>query len=221
MRPLEQLIETREPAWPIVQEWIAEARNRVEVLPPREPDRGDALVALQITTRSAMGAVIYESGGLLVDDGWLRILGSGNPKLPRSLPHWNQGRNQAAPGGLPPFLLVADDVVGGFFAINGGHFGEDRGNIYYFAPDTLEWESLERGYSDFLTWCFEGDLEEFYADYRWPSWRDEVRTLAGDRAYSIYPFPCTDGPPYSQRSRRPVPLDELFRLHVGGGLLGK
>jgi len=44
---------------------------------------------------------------------------------------WNQGK----PAGL---LLVADDVLGGFYALNGGAFGsESLGKIFYFAPDNL------------------------------------------------------------------------------------
>lgn len=74
----------------MVQQWLAEATNAVEVLPPPDDATRDlALLATQVTTRSPMGAVIYESGGILVDYGWLRILGSGHPRLPRSLPEWN------------------------------------------------------------------------------------------------------------------------------------
>jgi len=42
-----------------------------------ETNRKSALVAVQVTTRSPMGAIIYETGGILVDHGWIRILGSG------------------------------------------------------------------------------------------------------------------------------------------------
>jgi hypothetical protein len=40
-----------------------------------------------------MGAIIYETGGLLVDNGWIRILGSGHKKLDRNLPEWNKGKS--------------------------------------------------------------------------------------------------------------------------------
>jgi hypothetical protein len=161
-----------------------------------------------------MGAVIYETGGLLVDHGWLRLLGSGHPRLPRSLPGWNLGRSWTDPEVSPPFLLIADDVVGGFFAVNGGALGEERGNVYYFAPDSLGWETMGVGYTDFLLWCFSGDLGRFYQDYRWPGWQAEVQALGGDQAFGIYPPPCTAGPPYSERHRGVVPLDELYRLHL-------
>ena len=59
-----------------MQQWVAEATNPVEVLPPPEGAiREKALVDSQVTTRSSMGAIIYETGGILVDHGWLRFLG--------------------------------------------------------------------------------------------------------------------------------------------------
>ena len=87
MRPLSELINTEDPAWPMVQELIANATNPVEVLPAHPVDREVALHAIQVTTRSTMGAIVYETGGLLIDHGWLRILGSGHDRLPRSRTH--------------------------------------------------------------------------------------------------------------------------------------
>ena len=211
---LHELLDTERSAWPLLQSWLRDAGNPVEVLPPSDPDRSEALVATRVTTRSPMGALIYETGGLLVDHGWLRMLGSGHPRLPRSLPGWNLGRSWSDHDATPPFLLIADDVVGGFFAINGGPLGEERGNIYYFAPDSLSWETTGAGYSDFLNWCLSGELEGFYQDYRWPGWRKEVQALAGDQGWDIYPPPCTKGPPFGERHRGIVPLDELYRLYV-------
>ena len=169
VRNLRDLI-SGDPAWPLVQEWIAAASNRVEVLPASEPARSLALEATQVTTRSPMGAVIFETGGILIDGGWLRILGSGHPRLPRSLPDWNKGRTWTEEHRVPPILLVADDVVGGLFAVNGGGFDGPPGHVHYFAPDRLGWESLESGYSDFLQWTLQGDLEAFYEGQRWPGW---------------------------------------------------
>jgi hypothetical protein len=217
MRSLQELLNTDEPAWPLVRSWLDGATNPVEVLPASDPAREEALLATQVTTRSPMGAVIYETGGLLVDHGWLRVLGSGHPRLPRSLPAWNWGRSVRGDGAAPPFLLVADDVVGGFFAINGGLLGDEVGSVYYFAPDSLKWESMTAGYTDWLLWCFSGDLARFYRDYRWSGWVTEVQALAGDRAFTIYPPPCTAGPPFGERHRSAVPVDELYRLYVDEG----
>jgi hypothetical protein len=122
MRSLNELIDTSEPAMPLVRQWLAEASHPIEVLPPSKTS-GETLVGLQITTRSPMGAITYETGGILIDHGWIRMLGSGHPKLPRNIIDWNAGRSSG-------YLLVADDAIGGFFAINGGALGSDQGCIY-------------------------------------------------------------------------------------------
>lgn len=220
MRPLSELINTDEPAWPEVQQWIAGATNAVEVLPVNESNRDAALLAIQVTTRSPMGAIVYETGGLLIDHGWLRILGSGHSRLPRSLASWNDGRTMFGDGQSPGYLLVADDVLGGFFAINGGSLGPEMGSVFYFAPDTVEWECLDFSYSQFIFWCLQGDLADFYESLRWPGWEQEISTLGGDQAISVFPFLFTKGEPIrepiAERHRGVVPISEMFGLFVSG-----
>jgi hypothetical protein len=214
MRSLDELLERKEPAWPLVQEWIGSATNPVEVLPASDPERAEALVQLQVMTRSPMGAVVYESGGMMVDHGWLRILGSGHPRLPRSLPEWNRGRAWPDPQQSPPFLLVGDDIIGGFFALNGGGLPGPPGNTFHFAPDTLGWEDLGFGYTTFLQWALSGDLAGYYADRRWPGWEDEVAHLHGGQVLSIYPFLWAAGPLTGERWRGSVPVDEVYELQL-------
>lgn len=204
-RPLSELINLQDPAWPLVSEWIREAKNPVQVL-PRNPERAAAaLLAAQVTTRSPLGAVVYETGGILIDGGWLRILGSGSPTLDRTLMGWNEGRQQE-------FLLVADDVLGGFFALNGGAFGQESlGRVFYFAPDALQWEATDLTYSDFLVFCFSGNLRQFYEDLRWPGWEQEVRALNGNQGLACYPFLFSaEGKNVAQSKRSVVPLAELW-----------
>jgi uncharacterized protein DUF2625 len=212
-RSLKQLLNLEEPAWPLVEEWIGKAVRPVEAL-PASPDAGESLVAVQVTTRSPMGAVIYHSGGLLVDHGWLRILGSGHPRLPRSLPAWNFACGLPLSETAPPWLLVADDILGGFFALDGGRFGGRNHTIWYFAPDSLEWEDTKHAYSEFLRWSFSGKLDLFYEAWRWPGWEGEVSKVGGDEALHVYPPLSTDGASLGDRSRRAVPIMELFRMQV-------
>lgn len=218
MKGIHELICLDDPGWSRVQQWVGEASNPVDVLPPKDDRARElALLDMQVTTRSAMGAIVYETGGIFVDHGWLRILGSGHPRLPRSLPAWNAARVPSSPGGPPPFLLVADDVLGGFFAIDGGGLRLQPGKVCYFAPDTLSWECMGLGYSEFIVWCFSGDLEKYYLDVRWPGWQDEVAAVPGDRALSVYPFLFSAGPVIADRSRRSVPVNEIYQLHVAAG----
>jgi hypothetical protein len=43
MRPISDLINTTDPGWPLVQQWISEARNKVEVLPLDTTNAKEAL----------------------------------------------------------------------------------------------------------------------------------------------------------------------------------
>ncbi len=167
-RSLTELIDTKEPGWNLVLEWKKDARNKVDVLPTSQANAEAALLQTQVTTRSPMGAIVYETGGILIDDGWIRILGSGTARLPRSLMAWNKGKSFRQDGEQPSFLLIADDVLGGFFALNAGGISEkDLGKVFYLSPDNLQWESTQLGYSDFLQFCFSADLEGFYEGLRW------------------------------------------------------
>ena len=189
----------------------AAATRPVQALDANPARAREALEATQVTTRSPMGAIVFHSGGLLVDGGWLRILGSGNPALPRSLPSWNLGRTHDA-GESPAALLIADDAVGGYFALNGGGLGPDLGKVYYLAPNSLEYESLEVTYTQFIQFCCSGDLGSFYADLRWPTWADDTRALPPDHVFSFYPFLWTAEGSIASSTRAPVPIAEHYQL---------
>lgn len=215
MRTLTELINTDEPAWEIVSDWIGKAKNKIEVLPKDQKRAEETLVQTQVTTRSLMGAIIYETGGILVDDGWIRILGSGSEKMNRTLSEWNKGKTFGEYGEIPPYLFVADDAIGGLYAINGGFLGKDAGNIYYFDPQSLEWFAMEIGYTDFLLFCFDGKLDEFYEEVRWNGWRDDVKNLGADKAYSFFPFLwTTEGRDVNKCTRAVVSMDESYFFNL-------
>lgn len=210
VRTIEELINKEDPAWPLVQEWIAAAKNHVEVLPCTPEKGNEELYKVQVTTRSPMGAIVHTTGGILVDHGWIRILGAGAPRLNRSLHQWNHSMGLIPDDGLPPsYLVIADDVVGGYFALNGGGLGTAPGKVYYFAPDTQEFESLDISYSEFLGFCFDGDLNKFYSGLRWDNWQEEVSKLDGNQVYNFYPLLGTqEAQDINKVSRRAVSILE-------------
>jgi Protein of unknown function DUF2625 len=211
MRPLTDLINTTEPGWPMVQDWISHAKNKVEVLSVDTSKANQALYHTQVTTRSPMGAIVYATGGVLVDDGWIRILGSGCARLTRNLPEWNKGKSFTEYGEPAPFYLIADDAIGGFFSVNGGGLGKDPGKVYYLAPDTLEWEDMDWTYSDFLRFCFSGDLQKYYKNSRWNGWRAEVAGMSPDKTMNFFPPLFTkEGKDMKKSSRRPIPVEEQY-----------
>lgn len=206
MKSLEDLIASRDPALPLIEKMLGAATLSYQLLPP-STESGRVLSSLQITTRSTLGAIAYETGGLLIDHGWLRVLGSGHPQLPRNLVDWNSGRSDA-------YLLVADDAAGGFFSINGGGLGDDVGAMYYWAPDTLRWEQLDIGYTDFLGWALSDRLATFYDGLRWDAWRSDLQELRADQCFSFFPFLWTREGSINESSRTLIDVGEQFEINV-------
>ena len=214
MKPLSQLINEEEPGWELVLQWIKDATNPIKILPKENEAADQALHSTQVTTQSPMGAIIYETGGILIDHGWIRIIGSGSNELKRKLPDWNIGKSVQEVGVQAPYFLVADDVIGGFFAINGGGLGSDFGQLYYFAPDSLEWEAMEINYSEFICWAFSGDLEQFYSGFRWTDWKNEVKLISGNEALTFFPYLWTKYNDIEGLKRKAVSIDEIWNLQL-------
>jgi hypothetical protein len=192
-RKLDELIDNQEPAIKLLQQLVNDAKVPCELLPPG-PEREKAL--------------LYDTGGLLIDDGWLRLLGSGHAKLSRSLHEWNSPRTDGA------FYLVGDDLAGGFFAINGGAFGDDVGSVYYWPPDSLEWESLERGFTDFVAMFLTHTIENYYTDLRWSTWREDARSASSDQCFAFFPFLWTKEGSVERSHRSVVPMSQMWDAKV-------
>jgi hypothetical protein len=216
VRTVAELRDVPDPAWPDIERAIRDSGGRASVLAVPAGDGERCLHRLQVTARSALGAVALHAGAVLVDHGWLRILGGGHPPLP-SLADANRLPEAGAGGEPPSSLQVARDVLGGIFSINGGGLPGPAGEVCYFGPDTLSWQPLGTGHTGFLTWAVEGGTERFYADLRWEGWEDEVRRLPLDHGLSVYPPLYTAEADPGTASRHPVPWDELARLHADIG----
>jgi Protein of unknown function DUF2625 len=54
------------------------------------------------------------------------------------------------------------------------------------------------GYTEFLNWSFNSNLDEFYESFRWPGWQSEVSALSGDE-------PCRSIRHFSQKRARKSP----------------
>lgn len=197
MRTLEELVLTDDPAWPGLQGLFADSPVPVAVLPRHIGEANRGLLQMQVTARSTLGALTLRSGGLVVDDGWVRVFGGGPGPGDDTLPSLAQvnGFPEAFDEAWHPAagLVVAHDAVGGVFALNGGDPAANGrpgapGRMTYFAPDTLEWESLEMGHSTWIAWLLSGRLEEFYQGLRWPGWREEAAALTFEQGITVYPF---------------------------------
>ncbi|MEU5964396.1 DUF2625 family protein [Micromonospora parva] len=191
-------------AWSEISALVAAAPYPVEVLPADPHRAGACLAALEITTRSWLGAVVANSGGLVVDHGWLRVLGGGHDGLPDVAAEMVAGVDR---------LVVAFDVMGGQFAWLPAEPGA-RPTVHYFGPEDLAWQDLELGYGDWLEAMLAGAVTGFYEGLRWPGWEAEVAGVALDQGISALPPPWTrEGKDLSTVSRKPIRLAELVSVH--------
>ena len=59
-----------------------------------------------------MGALVYRYGGIVMDEGWLYMLGSGCEQMKCKIYSFNLGKSFSEVGQMPSYLLVANDILG-------------------------------------------------------------------------------------------------------------
>lgn len=215
LKTADQLINYADPGWKPIKALIDSAVNKVQIMPVDTNQARGAMEELQIGTDNALGTVIYMTGGLLIEQGWIRILGSGSNKLTRAVPSWNKGKTLTEETVKPPYLLVADDALGGFFAMNLGGLGNDGRKMYYLCPWTLQWQALGMSYKEFLQFCFESDLEEFYKPYMSKNWKFDVELLPTDKCYSyVPPLWSKEGKNYAKSVRKYIPIEDQYTYNM-------
>lgn len=222
IRLIHELTDVDDAAWPDVRDDIATAEVLVDVLPVDAGRARAALYRLQMTAHSTLGALVLHTGGLVLDHGWLRMLGGGHAGLPDVATM--SGVGDPGVDTPPGFLIVAIDVLGGQFAINGGALPADPGDVCFFGADDPRWKSTGFGHSAFVMWALNGGLADFYNDVRWPGWADEVQRLSPEQGLSIYPpLWSAEGGDITATSRSVCPLTELTALHndIVGQMFGQ
>ncbi len=193
--------------WPAIADAAAAAGERVTVLPCDPAAARACLDALHETTSTTLGAIAHGCGGMLIDHGWLRILGSGHPRLTRALGAYNAELGLS----VHEMLIVGDDPVGGMYVLDRGALGR-RDHVFYFWPDLPQWRDLEMDLADLVLWAFAGDLAGHYERERWPGWERDLATLAGDQAWIPSDWPWTrDGRDRSKVKRRVASAAEAWR----------
>ncbi|MCY9584689.1 DUF2625 domain-containing protein [Paenibacillus alvei] len=203
-----------EQTWKEILQLFENGNNRINVL-SADPVRGKNTGAiLQVSERSYIGAIARHSGGVLVDGGWIKLLGSGNDAVFGDLLSWNGFGDDIGIMPLHGACMIAYDLAGGFFALNGGCFESEGNHVYYFAPDTLEWENTELLYSDFCEWLANGDLALFYRTFRWNGWEKDIAALKRNEAISYFPPLWTEEGSAEHSSRKAVPVADLWNSYI-------
>ena len=223
VRELDELIDVDDPAWPELLDRFAASAVSLDVLPVERDEGRRCLLQMQVTARSALGSIALNSGGLIVDDGWVRVFGGGSGAAGlASLAQVNNFPATFEPAWPPAEgLVVGHDVLGGVFALNGpdpaavGRPGLP-GQMTYFAPDTLEWEAMDMGHSAWVGWLLSGRLEKFYEGLRWQGWREEATALTATQGINVFPplWSKEGRADVAAASRRAVPMREVLGLAI-------
>lgn len=223
MRDITELVDVPNPSWPVLIDDLATSFSSVVVLPP-DPERcRRTLHQLQVTARSPLGAITLNTGGILVHEGWLRVYGGsgGGPTGLPGMAEVNGFPDAVEESWSPPAgLIVAHDVLGGVFALNGmepeqhGRPG-NPGGVVYFSPVSMSWQDMEMGHGQWLTWLLDGGAASHYYDVLWPTWRAEVAELGLRDGLSVFPFLWSQEAQQDMAAttRKPVPLEEILGLH--------
>ncbi|MGH1144965.1 DUF2625 family protein [Bacillus pseudomycoides] len=197
--------------WKEISNMFTDSSKKIKLNINETTNGKNTLEVLQITSKSALGSIVYNTSGIIVDD-WIRILGSDSEKN-RGILSYNLVNKDGVATKIDKMLIVADDIVGGVFALNAGKFSIGVGDIWYFAPDTLEWESLDMKYSEFITWIAQGNMNEFYSTLRWNTWKEDSEIVKFDEAILIYSFLWSNELQLEKADKKIVPAKELLNIN--------
>lgn len=197
--------------WEELKQMFSDSDKNIKVNRSKKSKGDNTLDVLKITPKSALGSVLFNTSGITVDN-WVRVLGAENEEN-RGILSYNRINENGVANTIDNMLIVADDVVGGIFALNAGKFSDGIGDVWYFAPDTLQWESLEMKYSEFISWIARGNTDEFYSELRWSKWRDDVSNVNFDEAILIYPFLWSNEVKIEKADKKIVPVEELLNIN--------
>lgn len=141
-----------------LEKMLLNGANRVEIIPADDACAAINAEYYQADGSTNFGLLITTSGGVSIN-GVVRLLGSNRDPNFRDITLWNVKFGGAG------MIILGDDIFGGVFAVNTGAFSDKLGNIFYFAPDTLDWKDTELQLSQFFAWLKDGDMQGFYGQF--------------------------------------------------------
>lgn len=210
-RSIEELTNVESEAWPEIFKEIQNSDQSIRILPVSRTEGLNELHKLQVTTRSYMGALATSCGGIMFNNGFLRLLGGGSSELPSIS---KASGLEDEPVGA---LAVGYDVTGGVFAFDGGGLGISQGKICYYSVDTLDWQGLDITHSQLVEWAIYGEyFKGFYENLLWDGWEQQTKALLPNYGFSMFPPPSTSQWQIKElRSVAPVPLKEIAEFSTG------
>jgi len=194
--------------WGTIKEIICKSKSEIIIFEGSIENGKNECEKLNIPCNSVLASVVINCNGIYIDN-WIRILGQGNEKQ-NGIMYYNTIIDDSCLDGM---FIVANDVLGGIYAINLSRYVIEKNMIWYFAPDTLEWESIGMKYFDFIAWTAQNNVNEFYESMRWNNWRKDCKDVEFNKGYLIYPFLWAKECDINNASKKIVLFDELMNLN--------
>ena len=173
------------------------ATTKVSLIDPDEKAVAHLKEVYLFNEETLFGVVLSKTGGIVIDD-WIRIYGSGKYdfcKKNTSLSEWGA-------------LIIAEDIVGGLFSL------DSNGIINYFAPDSLQWESLDIKYSQLIQWAvIKERVDKYYETFRWDGWAEDSAMLSSTQCIICIP-PLWTKESKTGFSTKTAPMHEILGLQL-------
>ncbi len=166
---------------------------------------------LSLNEKTTFATIIYNTAGITINKT-IRLLGQGNNEVV-SILNVNAIEN-GVPTTIKGRLIVATDIFGGMYAMNVVEIDGAIGEIFYFAPDTLNWEPLKMKYSQFLMWTVNGNTNEFYSSMKWSDWEKYADSTGFNQGILIYPFLWSKEINIETATKKIVPFAELINVNM-------
>ncbi len=189
--------------WKDIENIINKSENSI-CLRKFNDDKNLTYKELGINEESVLGQIL-KNMSIIIINGYLRVLG-GDYIIP-----FNQKVKEFYSGNK---LIVANDIFGGLYAIGNGDFEGDIRNIWYFAPDLLEWENLEINYPQFIAWVCSKNIKEFYDRFIWKDINLIINNLKENQMVLIYPFLWSTECNVETADKTIIPIEELTALNA-------
>ena len=197
--------------WNEIIEMFNNSTSKIKLVSAEE-NIGESIVSqLGLNKATTLSTIICNVSGITVDN-IIRIIGQGNQKM-IGVDKINAIVN-GKPSKIRDMLIIGTDIFGGIYAMNMTEINGVIGNIFYFAPDTLAWESMDMKYSQFLYWTVHGNVNEFYSSMKWNGWEQIAVSTGFNEGILVYPFLWSKEINIETASKKIVPFEELININM-------
>lgn len=192
--------------WEIISNLFSKSNNSINI--EQLDENVSVIEELKINPDSILGEIVRHVSSLSINS-YLRVLGGNRNK--NNIFTFNLEIKKIYPGNK---LIVANDIWGGLFAINNGDFEDDLRNIWYYAPDELQWINLKIDYSEFISWICSDNINLFYENLMWNDMNDLIFNIDENQAVLIYPFLWSKECNINSADKKIIELAELIKLNA-------